>query len=484
MMNLKSLTHFIVQPVFIFSSLFCVLTFLVADHPFFWDTIPLASIPANWFYENGLGDFILPMAHDNGNQPILGIYLSIIWKVFGKTLAVSHFAMLPFLIGIVIQLQRIVKTFFPGSIITQSAVILAVLIEPTMLSQSALVSSDIVLIFFYLLCVNSILTNNRLLLAVALIGLGNISMRGSMMVVAILICDVLLSSNYSRQFLFDKLKRMIPAYVPALLIICSWHLYHYIATGWIGFHTESPWIESFEPMSNFDEFFHNIKMLVWLLVDYGKIALWIVAGLILISKFRPKLGAHSKSIQLLILMAAPLLVISPTKLYYLHLMGSRYYLQIFIFLILFTLYLIFTLKHKTLKYSLYTLILVSLITGHLWIYPERLSQNWDGTLARLPYFELRQNMINYIDDETIPYEWIGTTFPNLSSMKYTDLTDDERAFADKDLSSNKYVFYSNVFNEWTVDELAELHTNWEVVKEFSNWNIYVKLYKNPNTLSN
>ena len=483
-MKLKSLKHFLSNPVVVFSVLFCILTFLVAEHPFFWDTVPLASRPANWFYENGFGNFLLPVLLDNGDHPTLGIYLATVWKVFGKTLAVSHFAMLPFLIGIVIQLRKIVNRFFPDSIAIQFAVILLVLVEPTLLSQSTLVSTDLLLIFFYLLSVNSILSNNRMLLAIALIGLGNISMRGSMMVVAIFICDFALSSNYSRQFLLAKLKNRISVYLPVIVITGSWHLYHLSATGWIGFHSESPWLESFEPFSSLSEFLHNLKMLIWLMVDYGKLSLWLIAGLLLLSKFRPKLQLHDKPFQLLILMVAPLMVLSPTKLYYLHLMSSRYYLPVFIFLSLFTMYLVFNLKNNLLKYSLFSIILASLITGHLWIYPERLSQNWDGTLAHLPYHELRKSMIDYIDDEQIPFESVGTTFPNIASMKYTDLTDDERTFSDKDLRSNKYVFYSNVFNEWIVDELIELHENWELEKEFSSMNIYVQLYKNPNATVN
>ena len=169
----------------------------------------------------------------------------------------------------------------------------------------------------------------------------------------------------------------------------------------------------------------------------------------------------------------------PTKLFYVGFMASRYYLPVFIFLIILTAYLIFNLKNRKYRYTLIVLVLFSLFTGHFWIYPERISQNWDGTLAHLPYYDLRKKMINYIDEQNIPFEDIGSEFPNHSSRKHTDLIDDMRTFSPKNLTENKYIFYSNVFNNFTVDELHELSAAWSVEREYSMLNIYVKLYKNP-----
>ena len=474
----------------IFSLFFFVLTFAVSQNSFFWDTIHQASKHAQWYYENNFSHIIFP---DSGNPPLFGIYLAVIWKIFGKSLIVSHFAMLPLLIGIVFQLHRLILRFFQASTLWHVGIMLVLISEATLLGQSALVSPDIALVFFYLLCMNEIMGRRQLLLIVALIGLASMRLRGSMAFVAIFIIDLLLNTldfDKSPAITANNLKdltrsflRVSKPYVPAALLLCSWYAYHYVQAGWFVYHPLSPWKESFTPNAGVGDYLHSIKMLIWLFLDYGKAALWISLGAILWLRARRRITVDTNAIWLFIFVLVPFLIISPTKLIYVGLMGSRYYLPVFIFLSLFTLYLVFNLKNNTLKYSLYSLILTSLITGHLWVYPERLSQNWDGTLAHLPYYELRKSMINYIDKEGIPYESIGTTFPNLASMKYTDLTDDERTFSDKDLSSNKYVFYSNVFNEWTVDELAELHQNWEVEREFSNWNIYVKLYKNPKVIN-
>lgn len=479
---LNSVSSFLISPFLLFAIFYCILTLLVSGNSFFWDTIQLASKHAYWFYENGFGNLIFPNELDSGNHPTFGIYLAATWKIFGKSLPVSHFAMLPFLIGIVFQLQKLVHKFFQPSIPVQIGIMLVVLIEPTLLGQSVLVSPDIVLVFFYLLCINAVLSQNRLLLAFALIGLANISMRGSMLVLVILICDMVLTSEYFKPGRAIPVMKTVLAYIPAIIIMCSWYFYHYHQTGWIGYHSQSPWLESFRMVSNMGEFYQSVKMLLYVLFDYGKIAVWLLLGIILIRKFRQKEAFDTKFRQLLVLFIVPLILLCPTKLFYIGLMQSRYYLPVFIFLIMLTLYLVFHLQNKVIKYVLYAFILLSLFTGHFWIYPERISQNWDGTLAHLPYYDLRKKMICYIDEQKISYESIGSEFPNLSGVKYIDLIDDassslSRAFAPKNLDENKYVFYSNVFNGFTVDELGELNSMWMVEKEFLCCNVYVRLYK-------
>ncbi|HXA01125.1 MAG TPA: hypothetical protein VNW99_04000, partial [Cytophagaceae bacterium] len=88
------------------------LTFFVSGNSFFWDTIQLGSSQAHWFYDNDFQYFFLPGNIDSGHPPLFGFYLAILWKFFGRTLEVSHFAMLPFLFGIVIQIYILLKKFF------------------------------------------------------------------------------------------------------------------------------------------------------------------------------------------------------------------------------------------------------------------------------------------------------------------------------------------------------------------------------------
>ena len=75
-------------------------TLLYSGNPFFWDAIIQVSVPANWYYDNNFGHLFLPDQYATGHSTMVGFYLAFVWKIFGRTLVVSHFSMLPFVFGI------------------------------------------------------------------------------------------------------------------------------------------------------------------------------------------------------------------------------------------------------------------------------------------------------------------------------------------------------------------------------------------------
>lgn len=87
--------------------IFALLVLGTAQFPFFWDTIQLGSKHAHYFYETNFRSIILPNEIDSGHIPSLGIYLALVWKIAGKSLVISHLAMLPFVMGIVFQSLRL-----------------------------------------------------------------------------------------------------------------------------------------------------------------------------------------------------------------------------------------------------------------------------------------------------------------------------------------------------------------------------------------
>ena len=115
---------------------------------FFWDTIQLGAKHATFFYNTSFTEAFLPDEFDSGHIPAFGMYLAFCWKLFGKSLMVSHLGMLPFLLGIVYQSFLLVKKFVPSKYIWLALLIF--LADATLLSQSILVSPDIPLVFFFL----------------------------------------------------------------------------------------------------------------------------------------------------------------------------------------------------------------------------------------------------------------------------------------------------------------------------------------------
>jgi len=128
---------------------------------------------------------------------------------------------------------------------------------------------------------------------------------------------------------------------------------------------------------------------------------------------------------------------------------------------------------------LYFIALIGLLSGNFWVYPDRISQGWDATLAHLPYYNLRKKMIAYIDENNIPVNETGSGIPNAYPLKYIDLSDDEREFPRKDFDKQKYIFYSNIFNDFTDEELERLKNKWQVEMKYQTLQVKVVLYKNP-----
>ena len=126
-----------------------ILTFWVRNNSFFWDTVQLGSIHGQFYLDNNFSSFLLPENIDSGHPPTFGIYIALIWKIFGKSLAVSHLAMVPFLFGVIFYLEKLGNYFFKNSIFT-FAFILIIIFDPCLAGQAILVTPDIVVLFFFL----------------------------------------------------------------------------------------------------------------------------------------------------------------------------------------------------------------------------------------------------------------------------------------------------------------------------------------------
>ena len=96
---------------------------------------------------------------DSGHIPFLGYYLSILWHLFGKTLLVSHLAMVPFL------LLYLLFTFKISNILdSQNSLFIWMLFlfEPCLLTQSTLVSPDLLLMAGFAIMLYGTLGNHEL----------------------------------------------------------------------------------------------------------------------------------------------------------------------------------------------------------------------------------------------------------------------------------------------------------------------------------
>jgi hypothetical protein len=383
--------------------------------------------------------------------------------------------MLPFIIGLLWQTHRLVDFFFDGN--HKGIVFLLILFDTVLLAQSTLVSPDIPLFLFFLLAFNSILRNQKLILMLAIILLFLTSMRGMMVSLCLLFLDIYLNVSFKNKVItvFKNMTLRSVIYLPALFLFIVFSMYHYEDTGWIGYHKDSPWAGSFESV-DFSGFIRNIGIYGWRLLDFGRIipiVIFFVFGFLGFKK-------HFKDdkAKTLIIVSLIFLIIFPLNMLWASgLLLHRYLLPVSLLISLTSGYFLFNSSlSKMLKSGLLVLWVVVLITGNFWIYPDKIAQGWDATLAHLPYYELQKQAIDYLDNNNIELDKVETFFPSHGTIDAFQLNNDNRII-DGYEGRREYVIYSNI-NNIADKEYDLLHSrDFEIVKQIESKGVFVKIFK-------
>lgn len=456
--------------------LFSFLILASQEHPFFWDTTQLASEHAHYIYATG--QLLLPDDIDSGHPPTLGLLLATCWKVLGQYLWVGHWLMWPFLMGLTWFIQKISFKYLQNHTQANLTAIL-VLADATLLGQASLCSPDIPLLFFFFWAFYESQYGRRAKKSAAWLGLSAMGMRGMFCVVALAMQEIASETLWSKN-IKSRVSRLIIDGLPAALFTVCFLTWHYQQKGWIGYHTASPWADSFNHV-DFQGFIRNVIVLGWRVVDFGRLGIWVVIGFILtVSLYAnksivkaitslPDSGIARYALITGCVLGIPLLM-------YTGLLGHRYLLPFYLLVGLWA--SIVSFKTYIAKWA-FPVMLVTLLSGHFWVYPDNIAKGWDSSLAHWPYFELKKQALSFIEQESISVDSVGAVFPCDKPFDVTDLGQDTRKFASKNLEKNEYVLYGNVFNDFTDAEASALST-WTVQKEWKNGQVWLILLKRPN----
>lgn len=453
------------------------LVLLTRHNSFFWDTVQLASKHASYYYSSHFSSLLLPNDMDSGHIPTFGIYIALSWEIFERSLVVSHLAMLPFALGIVWQAYKLCSKFIPEQFIGLALIL--IIADPSLLSQMTLVSPDVCLVFFFFWGMNAVLENNKLALAFAILFLFLTSMRGMMVSVCLLGLDLTLNINWktAAKNITNFLLQRSLIYWPAVAVFAAFSSYHYYQTGWIGYHKDSPWAESFERVDDFRSLLFNVGLYGWRLLDYGRFGCWILFFILL--ALYGKQMAKSQKIKLLLFFTVGIMILLPMNMIWAkNLMGFRYLIPIYLTFSLLVSSILFSdfLETKW-KIAAFFFWVLCLIGGNFIVYPDKIAKGWDSTLAHLPYYELRHQAVAYIDKEKIEYNQVQSFFPNLATMNLIDLNKDERRFTFYN-GNGKYVFYSNIFNV-SDQEYDEIHNpaTYKCIKHFESQQVFIDIFE-------
>lgn len=454
---------------------FIVLAFWTKDIPFFWDSALYCQI-SHYYYETNFSSLIVPPNLDPAGSPMIyWMYMALVWKLFGKTLLVSHLAVLPFLIGIAWEYYKLAKKFLPDYLTVIAMLLL--IVEPTFISQSIYLGYDIPKAYLFLLALNALLEKRFALTSIAVCLLSLSSLRGMFLAFGLLSIHLYLLKRGDQKNNWKELW----VYLPSVLFVSGWMAYHYLNTGWVLFFSNGYYAED-RMIVSFGQMFRQCIYIFWEIADFGRVFVWGFISAATAYIITKKMQVSSQLKFLLFSILIPLIISIITLCPFSIPVGHKYFIVLFLLshiLFLYAAHLLF--RNKKIIYLLTSAASLLLITGNFWIYSGGLSNGWDSSLKSLSYFELKNEINAFIVDENINPLEVGTKFPIYFNIRTTDLSDTNFEFSDIKKSSVKefkYVLLSNVSNQFTLAEKTEL-SRWNLFKEYKHGQVYLKLFKNP-----
>lgn len=438
------------------------------DVGIFWDNVLLVSKTGKAIFESGTLSWKIPYELDTGHPPFTATVIALGWHLFGKSLAVSHWLMLPFIFGFFWQIHTLVAHFIKGAVPQIFAFVL-VIADPTLLAQLVTVNTEISLLFFFFLTLNGLLNNRPVIMTIGLAFLSVVSLRGMMLCAGIFLLDVFIqifqNKNSIRSF-FTQKKLLIYFFgaLPAITFL-TWRFF---SVGWFLGRPDSLY-ENHWQLVSLKQFIRNCAVFMFTFIDFGRIAVLLVASF---SLYFYRKHVDTKICTLVAVAIIPITPILLTSLLAQNPMGHRYFIVAFLVIGLLTFYMLQKFK---LKKIVYPLVLSSLILGNFIVYPDHFAQGWDGSLAHLPYWECRQEAMNYLDENDIAIDTTATFFPNHATVDDVDLNNDLRMF--KNFTGKEtYVLYSNVYN-LSDNTLGVLKNEYTVEMSFEKRNVRVEILK-------
>ena len=445
-----------------------ILIFLSQDNLFFWDTVQLSAKHALWFYEQNFNTFLLPQQIDSGHIPAFGFYLALVWKVFGQNILISHWAMWPFVLLIFMFVWKLSNVFSVGK--HRYLLSFLLLLEPTLLAQMVLVSPDIWIVAFFLWhwwTIETAKYNQRYFSSVFLV---LSSLRGGIVLLVLELYFFIKEQNWKNVGFFRQ--QFFPL-LPAVLLFLFYQYYHWVNVDWIAWHSNSPWAESFDWVDA-KGFLFNSAVFAWRLLDFGRWMIWLFLILFALYIYKVKSKISIVNTRLFLLLVISILVYYLIVVFHGSLLAHRYFIPIY--LVATVLFFDILKSLPRFKNAIYIITVFSILSGHLWVYPDKIAQGWDGSLAHWPYYNLRERALIKMDSLEINRNNVGSDFPNLAKENEILLNGSMQQFKPYDLKSDSLIFYSNIFNNFTDEEIIELK-KWTKLLDYRQFGVKVILYK-------
>lgn len=447
-----------------------LISFFFRSVPFFWDGTFFSEV-ASSFFDGRYTPFDCPENLDNVTFPIYSTYLFIVWKIFSKTLFISHLALLPFLIGTVYEFYKFCKKFLDDTAISFALILL--MLQPAFMTQSILMAYDIPLLYLFLLCLNLALEKRYTFYQIIVTLVALYSIRGLFLGISLFI---LMSIFNYKDLKWNSLLFSFKQHVLCLIAVTTWFIYHKTQTGWF---IISPIHENTdEQVQSLSMMIRHAGFIIWKLIDLGQLLSWLILLIGTMIIYRQKrMTTEVKT--LLLCVFIPLIITALFMIPFSNPISHRYFLFGYVLLIPAISFLLMQIKNKVVSTSFFLLCSLSLISGNFWLYPEKYGNGWDTSLKVIPYFELKDNMDVYISENKIAAEQVGTQYPLIADKRYSHLT--ETGFSYPNVWSGPiekfdYFLFTNVINTDIPDQVEKVKKDWILLKRIESGQVYMELY--------
>ena len=450
--------------------LFLVLKFFTLENCFFWDNTAGYSMPASYLLENGFLSFVYP-AQYVAVPPLAHLYLALLWSLFGKSLLVAHLSITVFSLGVIWQVYRLCERLETKY---TPYIFLLVLLEPALSTQMILISPDVITCFFALLSVNLLLENKRSWLALSVLCLGLVSIRGFVVCSGLGLAYLVILIAIDKKSFKEAFLYVFPSFVPVLLVLGAWFLYRKWDTGYFMYQPGFEYQEHRE-LASLSYMIRNIASLAIRMFDSGRIIVWILLFVAVLKIGIKNFFSFIVRSPLSIIYLSVLLTMSLVTIPMTNPFGDRYFIVLYILLALVTARLLSEAYGGTKIRVIFIGMILVLVSGNFWVYSEKMSKAWDSVLCHFSYYPLRQEMITYLDEQGISVNDVSASFPLDSSFSDTEANEDNRRFSSVDFDKSQYIIYSNIYN-WDDEYIDALCMDWKLQKEFKYGLIYIRLY--------
>ena len=466
--------------ILLVSVVYLLLTFLCLNNCYFWDNIQQTSKEAHWFYLTNFKSFFIPaketidgISGTGYHPPLMGFMTAVLWRIIGYKLWVSHVFVLLWACLLIYNAWKLIGIIFPEKFV--GWVLAIVLLESTLLTQYAIASPDFILFTAFVISLRAIFERKNVLLAVGVFFLCCINMRGVFLgVILFAVHNYYSYLTTDGKYGFKSFLNVFLPYVPTLLVLVTYFTTYLMINGWF-FNSSTNSVHYSMPngvgriVKHFAEF--GLRS-----VENGRIVVWLLGMYVAVKMIKSK-RAISPNLKALIALFLSLIALYVLFIFISQMpFSSRYFLPQFFVLTLLTLYGITEYVNVSKLRIVFVLVLLSELTGNLWIYPNRIAKSWDGTLAHLSFYELRGECFNYIDKQKIDYNDITAGFCLYGDRRFLDLQQKKQVINSG--SNRTYFIYSNVSN--VEDSFADSLNNqsyWQPIKRFDKGFVSVVLYK-------